>query len=309
MNISASLVNELRQKTGAGMMDCKKALTEAHGDFQAASEYLRKKGLANVAKKAGRVAAEGLIATGISDSGKIGSMIELNSETDFVAKNDKFQLLCLSTVKDYLNFSGDLESFKNSESSEKGKTVQDRISESIAVIGENMSLRRAQKISITEGVIVNYVHNAISPGLGKIGVIVGFETDINPDKVKALGKQIAMHIAATSPEALSIDELDPASVEKERKFVRDQAASSGKPDAVVEKMVDGRMLKFYEQVVLLEQLFVIDGKTRINQVLSDFAKENGGKISIKQFAKFNLGEGIEKQETNFAKEVAELASK
>lgn len=306
MIISASAVNELRQKTGAGMMDCKKALVEANGDFEAASEWLRKKGLAAAAKKADRVAAEGLVAIGVSASGKTGAIIELNSETDFVAKNDKFQELCRCTVADYLEFNGDIEGFKNSKCSASGKTIQEEISEKVAIIGENMSLRRVHKISVEQGIVVSYVHNAISPGLGKIGVLVGFETDIDPTKVQALGKQIAMHIAATSPASLNVSELDKAIVEKEKAFVRDQASASGKPEAVVEKMVEGRMLKFYEQVVLLEQPFVIDGKTRINQVLADFAKEHGGKIAIKEFARFTLGEGIEKQTTDLAKEVAAL---
>ncbi|MDF3047022.1 MAG: tsf [Candidatus Midichloriaceae bacterium] len=305
--ITASAVNELRQKTGAGMMDCKKALQEAGGDFEAAVEWLRKKGLAAAAKKAGRVAAEGLIAIEVSASGKTGALIELNSETDFVAKNDKFQILCKNVVKDFLNFESDLESFKNSKCSASGKTIQEEISENVAVIGENMSLRRAHKLSVDQGVVVNYMHNASSPSLGKIGVLVAFETNIDPTKVITLGKQIAMHIAATKPESLSVSELDKTMVEKEKAFIRDQASTSGKPEAVIEKMVEGRLLKFYEQVVLLEQLFVIDGKTRINQVLADFAKEHGGSISIKEFARFGLGEGIEKQETDLAKEVAELA--
>jgi len=250
--ITASAVNELRQKTGAGMMDCKKALQEAGGDFEAAVEWLRKKGLAAAAKKAGRVAAEGLIAIEVSASGKTGALIELNSETDFVAKNDKFQALCVNVVKDFLNFEGNLESFKNSKCSASGKTIQEEISENVAVIGENMSLRRAHKISVNQGVVVSYMHNASSPSLGKIGVLVAFETDIDSSKVTPLGKQIAMHIAATKPESLNISELDQAMVEKEKAFIRDQASTSGKPEAVVEKMVEGRLLKFYEQVVLLE---------------------------------------------------------
>jgi len=208
-----------------------------------------------------------------------------------------------------LNFEGNLESFKNSKCSASGKTIQEEISENVAVIGENMSLRRAHKISVNQGVVVSYMHNASSPSLGKIGVLVAFETDIDSSKVTPLGKQIAMHIAATKPESLNISELDQAMVEKEKAFIRDQASTSGKPEAVVEKMVEGRLLKFYEQVVLLEQVFVIDGKTRISQVLADFAKEHGGKISIKEFARFALGEGIEKQETDLAKEVAELTGK
>jgi elongation factor Ts len=305
--ISAAAVNELRQRTGAGMMDCKKALQEANGDFEAASEWLRKKGLAAAAKKAGRIAAEGLIAIGVSASGKVGAMIELNSETDFVAKNDKFQTLCRNIVQDYLAFNDNIEAFIGSKSSVSGKTVSEDIAEGIAVIGENMNLRRAHKVSVNNGVVVSYVHNAASAGLGKIGVLVGFETDIEPSKVQVLGKQIAMHIAAAKPESLNVSELDNALVEKEKDFIREQALTSGKPEAVVEKMVEGRLLKFYEQVVLLEQLFVIDGKTRISQVLSDFAKENGGKIEIKEFARFALGEGVEKQETDLAKEVAALA--
>lgn len=301
--ISASAVNELRQKTGAGMMDCKKALTECGGDFEAAGELLRKKGLAAAAKKADRVAAEGVVAAAVE--GNVGAVLELNSETDFVAKNDKFQALAFGLVKNYMSFGGsDMEAFKASPFAGTGRTVAEEISEHVAIIGENMSLRRCHKITVSKGAVVSYIHNAIVPGLGKIAVLVGFETDIAADKVQTLGKQIAMHIAATKPEALNVAGLDPVLVSKEKAFIRDQALASGKPENVVEKMMEGRIAKFYEQVVLLEQIFVMDGETKISQLIENFGKEHGGSISLKEFTRFALGEGIEKKETNLADEVA-----
>lgn len=301
--ISASAVNELRQKTGAGMMDCKKALTECGGDFEAASEWLRKKGLAAAAKKADRVAAEGVVAADVN--GTVGAVIELNSETDFVAKNDKFQELANGLIKNYMSYSGsDIEGFKSSQFAGAGHSVSDEISQCIGTIGENMSLRRGHKITVSQGSVVSYIHNAIVPGLGKIAVLVGFETNIDSAKVQALGKQIAMHIAAAKPESLNVASLDQELVAKEKAFIRDQALASGKPENVVEKMMEGRIAKFYEQVVLLEQTFVVDGETKISVLLENFGKENGGSISIKEFVRFGLGEGIEKKETNLADEVA-----
>jgi elongation factor Ts len=296
--INAKAVADLREKTGAGMMDCKKALVETAGDLEAAVDFLRKKGLAATAKKAGRITAEGLVA--VVTNGTTGAVLELNSETDFVAKNDKFQFLAASLAKNFIAYSGDFESFKTANTNQ--------IAESIAVIGENMTLRRAEKLSVSKGAVISYVHNAIATGLGKIGVLVALESDASEDKLTQLGKQIAMHIAATRPESLNVSELDPALVAKERAFIVDQAKSSGKPDAVIEKMVEGRLVKFYEQVVLTEQLFVMDGKTRISQVIEDAGKQIGTSIKITGFIRYNIGEGIEKKEVDFAQEVAAAAA-
>jgi elongation factor Ts len=296
--INAKAVADLREKTGAGMMDCKKALVETAGDLEAAVDFLRKKGLAATAKKAGRITAEGLVA--VVTNGTTGAVLELNSETDFVAKNDKFQFLAASLAKNFIAYSGDFESFKTANTNQ--------IAENIAVIGENMTLRRAEKLSVSKGAVISYVHNAIATGLGKIGVLVALESDASEDKLTQLGKQIAMHIAATRPESLNVSELDPALVAKERAFIVDQAKSSGKPDAVIEKMVEGRLVKFYEQVVLTEQLFVMDGKTRISQVIEDAGKQIGTSIKITGFIRYNIGEGIEKKEVDFAQEVAAAAA-
>ncbi len=296
--INAKAVADLREKTGAGMMDCKKALVETNGDFEAAVDFLRKKGLAATAKKAGRITAEGLVA--VITKGNTGAVLELNSETDFVAKNDKFQTLAQNLVSGFISASTDFESFKAANAG--------AVAENIAVIGENITLRRAEKLSVSKGAVISYVHNAITNGLGKIGVLVALESDASEDKLSQLGKQIAMHIAATKPESLNVSDLDPALVAKERQFIVDQAKASGKPDAVIEKMVEGRLVKFYEQVVLTEQLFVMDGKTRISQVVEDTGKQIGASIKIAGFVRFNIGEGIEKKEVDFAQEVAAAAA-
>lgn len=302
MTITASLVSKLREKTGVGMMDCKKALTETNGDFEAAIDWLRKKGIATASKKSDRVTTEGLIATLVE--GKIGAILELNSETDFVAKNDKFQTLARGLVKDYIKFSANFDAYKESTYSATGKNIAEEIAEHIAVIGENITLRRAVKISVGQGVIGSYLHNAVAEGLGKIGVLVGLESEAPSEKLQLLGKQIAMHIAAAKPESVSVAELNQDLLSRERQILAEQAKASGKPDNVVEKMVEGRLTKFYEQVVLLEQLFVIDGKTRISELLKIFAKENNSDVKITGFVRYALGEGIEKKESNFAQEVA-----
>lgn len=299
MTITASQVNELRQKTGAGMMDCKKALVETNGDIEQAVDLLRKKGLATAAKKSDRVAAEGLIAVTVKE--KEGVILELNSETDFVAKNDKFQALAHTLAKDFLSQNKSFDDFKLSSES--------TVTEHVALIGENIMIRRAVKLSVPNGIVSSYIHSAIAPSLGKIGVLVAFESTIAPEKLSELGKQIAMHIAAAKPEALTTSDLDPKLIAKEREIATEQARASGKPENVVEKMVEGRMQKFYEQVVLLEQLFVMDGKTKVATLLEDFAKQQGGSISIKAYVKFVLGEGIEKQETNLAAEIAAMNAK
>jgi len=303
--ISASLVKDLREKTGAGMMDCKKALVEANGDLAAATDMLRKKGLAATAKKAGRVTSEGLVAA--VTSGNTGVLLELNSETDFVAKNDKFQSLALNLAKEFLNFTGDFEAF-SSHKMPSGSTVAEEISNHVAVIGENITLRRADKLTVAKGHVCCYLHNSVAEGLGKIGVLIGLETEASEDKVNQLGRQIAMHVAATKPESLEVADLDQELVAQERKHLIDQAKESGKPEAVIEKMVEGRIVKFYEQVVLTQQIFVMDGKSRISEVVEEAAKEAGKSIRIANFARYNVGEGIEKQETDFASEVAAAVS-
>lgn len=304
MTITASAVKELREKTGAGMMDCKKALTENNGDFEASVDWLRKKGLSAAAKKSDRIAAEGLVAVEIS--GNQGVVVELNAETDFVSKNDKFQALITGLAKDYLKFSGDLDSFKSSTCA-SGRTVTDEIAEHIAVIGENMNLRRVDRLSVNSGAVVPYIHNQVTPTLGKIGVLVALESSLSPDKLQTLGRQLAMHIAATKPESLDVSDLDPALVQKERDVQSDMARQSGKPEEVIAKMVEGRISKFYEQVVFLEQLFVMDGKTRIKDVVAQAANELGAPIKVTGFKRFELGDGVEKKEENFAEEVAKAA--
>lgn len=304
--ISAAKVKELREKTGAGMMDCKKALVECQGDIEAGVDWLRKKGLSQAAKKAGRVAAEGLVAVAVA--GKKAAVVELNSETDFVARNDKFQVLAQNIAKLALNTGNDVEKLKQVAYPGTGRNVMDEIAEHIAVIGENMSLRRAAVIEVQQGVVVSYVHNAVVEGLGKIGVLVGLESTGNTEKLQAFGKQIAMHIAAANPVSLTTSEVDPALVKREREIFSEQAKASGKPDSIIEKMVEGRIRKFYEEVVLLEQVFVMDNKTKISDVVANTAKEIGAPVQLTGFVCFRLGEGIEKQESDFAAEVAAAAN-
>ena len=299
-NITASMVKELREKTGSGMMDCKKALEECSGDISSAVDWLRTKGLSAAGKKSSRVTAEGLVSTFVS--GLDGVILELNSETDFVAKNEKFQELARVLSESFMIFKGDLESFKASALA--GHTVQEEIAEKIAVIGENINLRRAVRISVSQGLVASYTHNSVVPDMGKIGVLVAIESSSSAtDKLLDLGKKIAMHIAASRPESLSISELDAKLIEKEKNIFREQAVASGKPDAVIDKMVDGRIRKYYEEVVLLEQIFVMDGKTKISQLLEDASRDLRADVKIKQFVRYTLGEGIEKEEYDFAKEV------
>lgn len=305
MTISASAVKDLREKTGAGMMDCKKALTESNGDFEAAADWLRKKGLAAAAKKSDRIAAEGLVAVKVS--GNSGVVIELNAETDFVSKNDKFQALLANLASDFLTFSGDIESFKASNTSSTGKTVADEIAEHIAVIGENMNLRRADRLSVSSGAVVPYIHNQVAPNMGKIGALVALESDISPDKLQTLGRQLAMQVAASKPEYLNISDIDPATVQEERVVQEGLIRQSGKPEELVAKMLEGKIAKFYEQVVFNEQLFVMDGKTKIKDVVAAAGNELGGTIKVVGFKRFELGDGVEKKEENFAEEVAKAA--
>ena len=300
MSITAAMVKELREKSGAGMMDCKTALTESGGDMEAAVDWLRTKGLAKAAKKAGRVAAEGLV--GVATEGSKAAVIELNSETDFVARNEGFQELVGKVASVAVSTDGSLEAVSAADLD--GKQVSEAITDAIATIGENMSLRRTAVLSVSEGVVATYVHGAVSDGLGKIGVLVSLESSGDKDKLNALGRQIAMHIAATSPLALSTDELDPAVVERERSVFSEQARESGKPENIIEKMVEGRLRKFYEEVTLVKQAFVIDPDKTVEQAVEALAKDLGTEVKLTGFVRFALGEGIEKEEQDFAAEVA-----
>ncbi len=299
--ITASMVKELREKTGAGMMDCKKALAEVKGNIEEAVDWLRKKGLAAAAKKAGRVAAEGLV--GVATEGTSGVVLEVNAETDFIARNEKFQQLVLEAAKKALSKDMSVEDLANQNVGLEGGTVQGALTHLIAVIGENMNLRRVKRLNVSEGVVTSYIHSAMIPGLGKIGVLVALESAASKDKLNELGKKIAMHIAATQPQALSIDDVDPTSLERERAILIDQAKASGRPEAIIEKMVEGRVRKFYEEVVLLEQAFVMDPSKRVQDIITEAAKELGSAIKLTAFERFALGEGIEKEESDFAAEV------
>ncbi|MEC7651856.1 MAG: translation elongation factor Ts [Pseudomonadota bacterium] len=301
MSVTAALVKELREKSGAGMMDCKKALAETDGDMEAAIDWLRTKGLATAAKKSGRVASEGLVSFAVD--GTRGAVIELNAETDFVARNTEFQEFA-STLAGLALDSGDLDALSAADYPGTGRNVAEELTHKIATIGENMSLRRMASLSVGSGSIVSYMHNATAPGLGRIGVLVALESTASADVLEGLGKQIAMHIAATSPASLSVDDLDPESVQRERDVLIEQAKASGKPQEIAEKMVQGRMKKYYQEVVLLEQTSVIDGETRIADVVANAGKDAGVDIALTGYVRFNLGEGIEKEETDFAAEVA-----
>ncbi|TXH34686.1 MAG: elongation factor Ts [Rhodospirillaceae bacterium] len=298
--ITAALVKELREKSGAGMMDCKKALTETSGDLEAAIDWLRKKGLAAAAKKAGRVASEGLV--GVAAEGTKGALVEVNSETDFVARNESFQSFVTAVTKLALT-AGDIESLKVAKLPE-GITVTEKLTQLVATIGENMSLRRVATVSVNSGVVASYMHNAAAAGIGKIGVLVGLESTGDAAKLAALGKQIAMHIAAANPQALDIGAVNPADLERERDVLAEQARASGKPEEIIAKMVEGRLRKYYEDVVLLEQLYVIDGESRVKQVVEKAAKEIGAPVKVTGFVRMALGEGIEKEQKDFAAEVA-----
>jgi elongation factor Ts len=300
-DITAALVKDLRDKTGAGMMDCKKALTETAGDLELAVDWLRKKGLAAAAKKAGRIAAEGLI--GVVAGGNAGAMVEVNSETDFVARNETFQEFVRQVARLAVGAKGDIERLRTLPFP-GGGTVAERLTHLVATIGENMNLRRATTLAVTNGVVASYVHNAAAPGLGKIGVLVAIESNGEPSKVGALGKQLAMHVAAANPQALAIADIDPAALERERGVLREQASASGKPAAAIEKMVEGRLRKYYEDVVLLEQVFVVDGESRVAAVVENASKEIGASIRLAGFRRFALGEGVERKESDFAAEVA-----
>lgn len=301
MSVTAALVKELREKSGAGMMDCKKALAETDGDMEAAIDWLRTKGLATAAKKSGRVASEGLVAFAVD--GTKGAVIELNAETDFVARNTEFQEFA-STLAGLALAAGDLDALTAADYPDTGRNVAEELTHKIATIGENMSLRRMAAVSVGSGAVVSYMHNATAAGLGRIGVLVALESSAGADVLEALGKQIAMHIAATAPASLSVDDLDKDMVQRERDVLIEQAKASGKPQEIAEKMVEGRMKKYYKEVVLLEQVSVIDGETQISDVVAKAGKDAGAEIALTGFVRFNLGEGIEKEETDFAAEVA-----
>ena len=305
--ITSALIQELRGKTGAGMMKCKEALTENNGDMEAAVDWLRKKGLSAASKKAGRVAAEGLV--GMVASGGRGAMVEVNSETDFVARNDKFQNYVSHVSTLALEHAGDLESLSGEAyGQDTGRTVSEELTNLIAVIGENMTMRRMGSLAVSPGKVVGYMHNAVTGGLGKLGVLVGLQSDADEAVLETLGKQLAMHIAATNPQSIQVEDLDPALLERERSILVDQARASGKPDAVIEKMVEGRLRKFYEESVLMEQVFVVDGESKVKDVIKKAEADAGTSISLVSFERFALGEGVEKKEDNFAEEVASLSS-
>jgi len=302
--ITAATVKELRERTGAGMMDCKKALAEVNGDMEAAIDWLRTKGLAAAAKKAGRTAAEGLV--GVAVEGNTGAMIEVNSETDFVAKNEQFQEFVRNAAMLSLGTGEDIEALK-AACWPGGGTVEEKLTSNIATIGENQSIRRGALLSVEKGAVVSYVHNAAAPGLGKIGVLVALESEGDSAALQALGKQLAMHIAAANPLALTGEGLDPALVERERGIAAEKAAESGKPAEIVARMVDGAMAKFRKENALLSQLFVMDNKTPVADVVAAAGKDLGAPVTLKAYARFQLGEGIEKKESDFAAEVAAAA--
>ncbi|QQN73680.1 translation elongation factor Ts [Croceicoccus sp. YJ47] len=302
---TAADVKNLREKTGAGMMDCKKALEETGGDIEGAVDFLRAKGLAAAQKKSSRTAAEGLV--GVAVEGTRGVAVEVNSETDFVAKNDQFQDFVRKVTELGLKTDGDdVESLKSAAYPDGG-SVQDKLTNNIATIGENQSIRRMKTVQVSNGVIVPYMHNAVADGLGKIGVLVALESDAGADVLEPLGKQLAMHIAAAFPQALTADDLDAEVIERERAIAREKAAESGKPENVQEKMVEGAVAKFAKENALLSQVFVMDNKTPVAQVVEKAGKDAGTKIVLKDFVRFQLGEGIEKEESDFAAEVAAAA--
>jgi elongation factor Ts len=297
--ITAALVKDLREKSGAGMMDCKKALTATDGDLDAAIDWLRKKGLSAAAKKSGRVAAEGLI--GVASGPQVAAMVEVNAETDFVARNETFQEFVGIVARIALATGEDVEAIKAAKFPGTEHSVAEQLTQMVATIGENMTIRRARVLRVGSGVVATYVHNALKPGLGKIGVLVALEAASELEGLELLGRQVGMHVAATRPEALEVDAVDPAALARERDVLSEQARASGKPEAIIAKMVDGRIRKYYEEVVLLEQVWVHDGESRVRAVVA----KSGAKLV--GFDRFHLGEGIEKQASDFAAEVAATA--
>ena len=303
--ITAQMVKDLREKTGAGMMDCKNALNESNGDMEAAIDWLRKKGLSQAAKKSGRVAAEGLV--GVATLGNVGAAVEINAETDFVARNVLFQDFVDSAAKIALEVKGDVEALKGKPHPGESRTVSEQLTHLIATIGENMAIRRAAAIAVDQGVVASYIHTAIRPGLGKIGVLVALESTGDKAKLADLGKQIAMHVAAANPQFLSIADVDPAVLTREQAIYREKAATSGKPADIVEKMVLGSTRKFYEEVVLTEQAYIMDDKSKVSQAVEKAAKDIGAPVKLAGFIRFGLGEGIQKEASDFAAEVASMS--
>jgi elongation factor Ts len=297
--ITAALVKELREKSGAGMMDCKKALGATEGDLDAAIDWLRKKGLSAAAKKSGRVAAEGLI--GVASAPQAAAMVEVNAETDFVARNETFQDFVETVARIALDTGEDVEAIKAASYPGTQHSVAEQLTQMVATIGENMTIRRARVLRVESGVVATYVHNALKQGLGKIGVLVALEAPSELDGLELLGRQVGMHVAAARPEALEVDAVDPAALARERDVLCEQARASGKPKAIIAKMVEGRIRKYYEEVVLLEQVWVHDGESRVRAVVA----KSGAKLVA--FDRFQLGEGIEKQASDFAAEVAATA--
>lgn len=303
-DITASMVKELREKTGAGMMDAKSALVENKGDIEAAVDWLRKKGLAKAAKKSSRTAAEGLVVLNTGD--KAGVLVEVNSETDFVARNEGFQAFVRQVADAALNKASTLEELVAADLN--GKPISENLTDLIAKIGENMTIRRMSKLAVSNGAVVGYIHNAVNPGLGKIGVLIALESTADKAKLEDLGKQIAMHVAAAFPQYLNKESVDTVAMDRERDVIRAQAKAEGKPDDIIEKMLEGRMRKYYEEVCLLEQVFVMDGETKISKLLENAAKDVGAPVALTGFARLQLGEGIEKEETDFAAEVAKAVN-
>jgi elongation factor Ts len=297
--ITAALVKDLREKTGAGMMDCKKALTEANGDPEAAIDWLRKKGLSAAAKKSGRIAAEGLVA--VASAPNKAAMVEINAETDFVARNEAFQTFVETVAKIALDVGDDIEALKAAAYPGTGRNVADELTQMVATIGENMNLRRAKVLTVKKGAVATYMHQSLRPGVGKIGVLVAVEGDGELGTLETLGRQVGMHVAATRPDALDVDSVSPEALAREKAVLIEQARASGKPENVLEKMVEGRIRKYYEEVVLLEQVWVHDGESRVRAVV----KKAGA--TLVGFERFALGEGIEKPKEDFAAEVAATA--
>jgi len=306
VEITASMVKDLREKTSAGMMDCKKALVESDGNIDLAADWLRTKGLSAAAKKSGRIASEGLVGMAVNKT--TGALIEVNAETDFVARNKDFQQFVSSIAKLTLNSDGNIDTLKNSSYPDTNRNIIEELTHQISTIGENMTLRRVERISIEKGIVASYMHNTLTPTLGKIGVIVALSSEAETDFLNELGKKIAMHIAATKPLSISKDTLDPIEIEKEHKFLAEQARESGKPEEIIEKMLVGRMNKFYEEVCLMEQTFVIDGESKIKDVIKSASEKCGKSIKVSDFCIFVLGEGIDKKNEDFAAEVAAVVS-
>ncbi|MFL5267157.1 MAG: translation elongation factor Ts [Stellaceae bacterium] len=300
--VTAALVKELREKTGAGMMDCKRALGDSNGDIEAAIDWLRKKGLSAAAKKAGRVAAEGLI--GVATRGPVGALVEVNSETDFVARNKDFQSFVQVLSQLALDGSGEIDALREASFPGSGRTVEEELTHLISTIGENIVLRRIKRLTTDQGAVLSYVHNALGPGIGKIGVLVTLASNAAADQLAGLGKQLAMHVAAANPLYLDVPSVPQSALDRERDVLREQARATGKPDSVVDRMVEGRLRKFYEEFVLLEQIFVVDQETEISKVVEQASKAAGAAIRVASFARFALGEGVERQRTDFAAEVA-----